>query len=157
MCCFIYQHKGIENSPYAHFVSNDSWQKLEDQFTKDACSLVGLPLESPLAISVNAGAQTLGPLLQITKVMSQKQLSLDWTPKEELPIAVELGHAARFHSVFACPILRRHANDNNPPMKLTCGHVISKDALNQLFHGPKLKCPYCPAEQTLTETMRLHI
>jgi len=34
MCCFIYQHKGIENSPYAHFVSNDSWQKLEDQFTK---------------------------------------------------------------------------------------------------------------------------
>jgi len=41
-----------------------------------------------LAISVNAGAQTLGPLLQITKVMSQKQLSLDWTPKEELPVSV---------------------------------------------------------------------
>jgi len=50
--------------------------------------------------------------------------------------------------VFACPILRQQTADTNPPMKLVCGHVISKDALVKLTQGHKLKCPYCPLEQS---------
>jgi hypothetical protein len=64
--------------------------------------------------------------------------------KDELPIEIEVGQEHRYHSVFACPILRQQTTDQNPPMKLVCGHVISKDALNKLSIQNKLKCPYCP-------------
>ena len=38
-------------------------------------------------------------------------------------------------------------SDTNPPMRLMCGHCISRDALTKLASGHKLKCPYCPVEQ----------
>lgn len=52
---------------------------------------------------------------------------------------VELGEeGGGYHSVFACPILRQQASEQNPPMRLLCGHVISRDALNKLAMGVKL-------------------
>ena len=45
----------------------------------------------------------------------------------------------RYHSIFACPILRQQSSDENPPMRLTCGHVISRDALNKLSTGQMYK------------------
>jgi hypothetical protein len=39
--------------------------------------------------------------------------------------------------VFACPILRQQSTENNPPVRLVCGHVISRDALNKLTSGTK--------------------
>lgn len=42
------------------------------------------------------------------------------------------------HSVFACPILRQQGSEQNPPMRLLCGHVISQDALNKLCQGIRL-------------------
>lgn len=43
--------------------------------------------------------------------------------------------AGGHHSVFACPILRQQGSEQNPPMRLLCGHVISKDALTKLCQG----------------------
>lgn len=63
-----------------------------------------------------------------------------------LQVGVELGHDSIFHSVFACPILRRHVSENNPPMKLSCGHVVSKDAITQLYTGQRYT--YCVITQT---------
>lgn len=52
---------------------------------------------------------------------------------------MELGEeGGGYHSVFACPILRQQASEQNPPMRLLCGHVISRDALNKLAMGVKL-------------------
>ena len=62
---------------------------------------------------------------------------------------------SRFHSVFACPILRQQITDHNPPMKLVCGHVISRDALAKLAQGHKLKCPYCPLEQNPSDARQI--
>lgn len=47
----------------------------------------------------------------------------------ELPI--EIGFHAT-HSSFTCPILKEQCDAENPPMRLICGHVISKDAINRL-------------------------
>ena len=74
--------------------------------------------------------------------------------KDELPIEVDVGQEHRYHSVFACPILRQQTTDQNPPMKLVCGHVISKDALNKLSIQNKLKCPYCPLGQLFLSSIR---
>lgn len=40
-------------------------------------------------------------------------------------------------------------------MRLTCGHVISKDALHKLASGSKLKCPYCPIEQNPSDAKQI--
>ncbi len=37
--------------------------------------------------------------------------------------------ALQFHSVFVCPITRETGDAGNPPMLLSCGHVISKAAV----------------------------
>ena len=52
-------------------------------------------------------------------------------------VEIDLGKECRYHSIFACPILRQQSNDGNPPVRLVCGHVISKDALTKLANGNK--------------------
>ncbi|MEQ2202364.1 E3 ubiquitin-protein transferase rmnd5b [Xenoophorus captivus] len=52
-------------------------------------------------------------------------------------IEIDLGKKCWYHSVFACPILRQQTSESNPPMKLICGHVISRDALNKLTNAGK--------------------
>lgn len=52
-------------------------------------------------------------------------------------VEIDLGKECRFHSVFACPILRQQSSDSNPPVRLVCGHVISRDALNKLTNSNK--------------------
>lgn len=54
-----------------------------------------------------------------------------------LQIEIDLGQDRRYHSMFACPILRQQSTESNPPMRLICGHVISRDALNKLSNGNK--------------------
>ena len=78
-----------------------------------------------------------------------------WGAKDELPIEIDLGANSRYHSIFACPILRQQTSDHNPPLRLTCGHCISRDALNKLSSGHKLKCPYCPVEQNPNDARQI--
>lgn len=59
------------------------------------------------------------------------------SPVDSWQIEIELGMKCWYHSVFACPILRQQTTDSNPPIKLICGHVISRDALNKLINGGK--------------------
>lgn len=87
--------------------------------------------------------------------MQQRQVEGAWHAKDELPVEIDVGPNARYHSIFACPILRQQTTDNNPPMRLTCGHVISRDALTNSSVGCKLKCPYCPQEQNPNDARQI--
>lgn len=147
MGMFLYLPHGISNSPYRHLLDPNLWAEIHDVFTRDACALLGLSVDSPLSVCINAGCTALPALLNIKQVMQQRQVTGIWNGKDELPIEIDLGQESRYHSVFACPILRQQSTETNPPMRLVCGHVISRDALNKLTSGSKLKCPYCPAEQ----------
>ncbi|XP_044736227.1 E3 ubiquitin-protein ligase RMND5A [Chrysoperla carnea] len=148
MGMFLYLPKGITSSPYSYLLDPEMWIEIYEVFTRDACALLGLSVDSPLAVCVNAGCTALPALLNIKQVMLQRQVTGIWNGKDELPIEIDLGNERRYHSVFACPILRQQSTESNPPMKLICGHVISRDALNKLSNGNKMKCPYCPVEQT---------
>ena len=90
------------------------------------------------------------------QVMHQRQVSGVWCAKDELPIEIDLGTDCRYHSIFACPILRQQTSDVNPPMRLMCGHCISRDALSKLASGHKLKCPYCPVEQNASDARQIN-
>ena len=88
--------------------------------------------------------------------MQQRQVAGVWShAKDELPIEIDLGPECRYHSIFACPILRQQTTEANPPLRLTCGHCISRDALNKLSSGHKLKCPYCPVEQNPNDARQI--
>ncbi|XP_043273816.1 E3 ubiquitin-protein ligase RMND5A isoform X2 [Venturia canescens] len=147
MGTLLYLPNGIQSSPYSHLLDPTLWLDIHDVFTKEACTLLGLSVDSPLSVCVNAGCTALPALLNIKHIMQQRQVTGIWNGKDELPIEIDLGKQSQYHSVFACPILRQQSTENNPPMKLVCGHVISRDALNKLTTANKLKCPYCPVEQ----------
>ncbi len=144
----------LEESPYAHLLDDALWHEISDLFVKDACALMGLSIESPLSVIVNAGSSALPALLNIKQVMQQRQVAGVWNAKDELPIEIDIG-PNRYHSIFACPILRQQTTDINPPMRLTCGHCISRDALNKLSSGHKLKCPYCPVDQNPNDARQI--
>ena len=50
MGCFLYCHKGLDNSPYADLLDPIHWTEAADMFAQSACKLMGLPLESSLAV-----------------------------------------------------------------------------------------------------------
>ncbi|KAM3960250.1 required for meiotic nuclear division 5 protein souji [Aphomia sociella] len=125
-------------------------------FVREACALLRLAPLSPLAGAVLAGARVLPALHDIRAKMTHPHVVAAWSD-DELPLEVDLGEdGGGYHSVFACPILRQQASEQNPPMRLLCGHVISRDALNKLAMGAKLKCPYCPMEQSPTEARQIY-
>ncbi|KAG9338577.1 hypothetical protein JZ751_025635 [Albula glossodonta] len=163
MGSLVYLRQGIENSPYVHLLDSNQWSDICDIFTRDACSLLGLSVDSPLSVRLtalveavcvlqrccsdwvqsagvavfSAGCVALPALINIKAVIEQQQCIGVWNQKDELPIEVDLGKRCWYHSVFACPILRQQTTDSNPPMKLVCGHIISKDALNKMINGSK--------------------
>ncbi|XP_054167491.1 E3 ubiquitin-protein ligase RMND5A-like [Oppia nitens] len=156
MGSLLYLRTGLQNSPYSYLLDCLSWNEICDIFTRDACALLGLSVESPLTVTINAGCIALPALLNIKHVMQQRQVTNVWNTRDELPIEIDLSRKCHFHSVFACPILRQQSTENNPPMRLVCGHVISRDALNKLSNGTKLKCPYCPMEQNPNDARLIH-
>ncbi|KAF7494475.1 E3 ubiquitin-protein ligase RMND5A [Sarcoptes scabiei] len=147
---------GIENSPYSHLFDENNWIDICNSFTKEACSLLEVSVDSPLSVTFNAGCIALPALINIKQAIQQRNVNDVWSSRDELPIEINVTRKCHYHSIFACPILRQQSCDSNPPMRLQCGHVISRDALNKLSNGSKLKCPYCPIEQNPTEARLIY-
>lgn len=155
MGCLIYLPMGYENTPYSHFFSNDSWIDAADSFINESCEIVGVNKDSSLEIICNSGCYALPALMNLKQIMSKNRVSGVWSGRNELPIEIDLGTEYRYHSTFTCPILKQPSTEQNPPVKLKCGHVISKDAMQKLTRGLMIKCPYCPKESTVSETKKI--
>lgn len=71
-----------------------------------------------------------------------------WKNLQELPVEVPIPDIAKFHSIFTCPVSKQSSSPENPPVRISCGHVLSKEAVGKLSRGfaVKFKCPYCPIE-----------
>ena len=91
----MYSGPALEQSPYGSLLSASQWQETADMFLRDACALLGLSMESPLAVAVNAGCVALPSLLNIKQVMQQRHVACHWTAKDELPIEIDLGSDCR--------------------------------------------------------------
>lgn len=155
----IYLKSGLENSPYKSFLDPINYNEIEDMLTKNACVLSDLSIRSPVSVTVDAGCIALPALLNINQILSNQGVNNVWHLRDELPIEIDLGRNLQFHSTFSCPILKQQSTESNPPMKLTCGHVISRDALTKLCsppNGNKLKCPYCPVDQVASDAKQIH-
>ena len=155
MGCFLYLKQGLLKSPYAQLFAEDMWHDIQVSFSHQACRIIGIAINCPLEETYNAGCLVLPALVTLKTVIEQRQCSGLLTNTDELPIDIDADNSHNYHSVIACPILRQQTTSKNPPMRLICGHVISKDALDKLVSGSKLKCPYCPVEQSPQDAKEL--
>lgn len=155
----IYLKTGLENSPYKNFLNCINYEEIEDIFISNACALIEMSVKSPISVAVDAGSIALPALLNINQILSNQGVQNVWQLRDELPVEIDLGRNLQFHSTFSCPILKQQSTESNPPMRLVCGHVISRDALHKLCGNSsanKLKCPYCPMEQVVSDAMQIH-
>ncbi|KAI8374136.1 CTLH/CRA C-terminal to lish motif domain-containing protein [Radiomyces spectabilis] len=154
MASLIYDD--IQSSPYADLCSPTLWVDARMEFQRDFCSLLTKSAESPLYASVLVGTTALPVIMKLYKIMSAKKT--EWSQQNELPVEIPLDENLRFHSVFACPVSKEQATDDNPPMRMPCGHVICKESLTRLSrssrygrNSARFKCPYCPSESSMDQ------
>ncbi|WOK91536.1 hypothetical protein Cni_G00227 [Canna indica] len=154
MGCLLWPGR-LHESPYADFMSPNHWEKLAEEFIQQFCSHLGHSYQSPLSVTIGAGVQGLPTLLKLESVMARKQ---EWQAMKQLPVPVDLGSEFQFHSIFVCPVLREQASDENPPMLMPCGHVLSKQSIAKLSKNNTraFKCPYCPLEASSNQCRQLH-
>lgn len=90
MGMFLYIPNGITSSPYSCLLDQEMWIEIYETFTRDACQLLGVSVNSPLSTCINAGATAIPALLNIKQVMIQRQVSGIWSGKDELPVCLNV-------------------------------------------------------------------
>ncbi|XVE86913.1 hypothetical protein DITRI_Ditri18aG0073900 [Diplodiscus trichospermus] len=145
MGCLLYSDR-LQESPYAYLLSPTNWDIVAEELTRQFCNLLGQSYESPLSVTIAAGVQGLPPLLKFMTVMAGKKQ--EWQSMKQLPVPVELDKEFQFHSVFVCPVSKEQSTDDNPPMLMSCGHVLCKQSVNKMSKNSSktFKCPYCPTD-----------
>ncbi|KAL0071452.1 hypothetical protein AAF712_001309 [Marasmius tenuissimus] len=121
----------LERSPYADLASPSLHFDLEPLFAKEYCASLGMSRQVPLRVVGDIGGG--GALAKIEKgrrVMRERKS--EWSQRDELPIEIPLPPENRYHSIFTCPVSKEQSTEQNPPMMMTCGHVIAKDSLYKL-------------------------
>eukprot|EP01111_Echinosteliopsis_oligospora_P009415 TRINITY_DN2749_c0_g1_i1.p1 TRINITY_DN2749_c0_g1~~TRINITY_DN2749_c0_g1_i1.p1 ORF type:complete len:338 (+),score=65.68 TRINITY_DN2749_c0_g1_i1:194-1207(+) len=154
MGALIYSRRAT--TPYSIYLPSNLpslWGKLSKEFTKDSCSLLEIPFDSPLHISITAGYKAIPTLIKLAALQIVKVAG-----EETATVEVELGQEYQFHSIFSCPVSREQSTKDSPPMLLVCNHVISKTVMTKSVKGSstKFKCPYCPTEMTPSQAKQLY-
>ncbi|TCD64437.1 hypothetical protein EIP91_004082 [Steccherinum ochraceum] len=132
MNCLAYMPPSrLQGSPYADLTSPSLHADLEPMFAKEYCASLGMSRQVPLRVVGDIGGG--GALARIEKgrkVMRERKS--EWSQADELPIEIQVGPENRYHSIFACPVSKEQSTEQNPPMMMACGHVITRDSLQKL-------------------------
>ena len=88
MGMIVYIGGNIHNSPYASILNPDRWIEIHDMFMRDACSLLGVTVDSPLTTCINAGCKAIPALLNIKHIMKEQQVTSMLNGADELPVSV---------------------------------------------------------------------
>ncbi|KAF8136310.1 CTLH/CRA C-terminal to lish motif domain-containing protein [Boletus edulis] len=163
MGCLLYLPKQkLERSSYVDLASPSLHTDLEPLFAKEYCASLGMSRQVPLRVVGDIGGG--GALARIEKARTvMKEKKSEWSQSGELPVCcssdieIPLPPENRYHSIFACPVSKDQSTEQNPPMMMTCGHVITKDSLQKLSKvNGRVKCPYCPTESMQGNAVRVY-
>jgi hypothetical protein len=159
----LYDSKSINSdlfqNKYANFMNKEAMiSKLIEMFTRDCCLILNIPLESGFFLTLLAGLISMPQIVKSEAILKDKK---DISNNKELPYEISLPNELKFHSIFICPVAKEISTIDNPPMLLTCGHVISKNSLNKMNKtvnsNSQIKCPTCPNSQSITDCIELKI
>ncbi|KAG7092412.1 hypothetical protein E1B28_008769 [Marasmius oreades] len=163
MTCIAYLPLSrLQKSVYADLASPTLHFDLEPLFAKEYCASLGMSRQVPLRVVGDIGGG--GALVKIEKgrkVMRERKS--EWSQRDELPIEIPLPPENRYHSIFTCPVSKEQSTQQNPPMMMSCGHVIAKDSLHKLSKPAgqepserRVKCPYCPTESLASSAIQVY-
>ena len=150
MGCLIFLPKErMQKSPYEDLTSEAIHLDLEHMFATEFSSSLGMSKQPPLRVVGDiGGGGALAKIEKGRKIMRERKS--EWSQTDELPVCILLRDLLvsklltlaqieiplppenRYHSVFACPVSKDQSTEQNPPMMMSCGHVVSKDSLQKL-------------------------
>ena len=117
---------------YDHLFDRRHTLALRKAFTREYCRVNKISEESPLYRTIEAGTYAIPKLAKLRRIIKENSKTA-----KELPCEVDLGPTFQFHNIFICPVTKEPATSSNPPQLLTCGHVISKLALNRMSRSER--------------------
>lgn len=94
MGSLVYLRLGLERSPYCHLLDSSHWAEICDTFTRDACSLLGLSVESPLSVRYLLGLRVQVRLSMLGEPECKGVSKCTWLSFPQVP--VELGETVDF-------------------------------------------------------------
>ncbi|VDD83736.1 unnamed protein product [Mesocestoides corti] len=125
-----------------------------------ACAQLSLSSIDPLRTAFASGLRVLPKLHKLQRAFAWLT---NYAPGNSdgthtLPISIDLDTLAHRHNIFHCPVIKEVSTMSNPPVRLNCGHAISRDAFNSLATSErrKIKCPYCPKDTNRDQVMTLY-
>eukprot|EP00210_Caulerpa_lentillifera_P004947 g4721.t1 len=150
----VFVKQQVSQSPYQDD-HDQQWEDIIHEFIKEASEILGQAYQSPLLVTVSAGSIVLPQLSRLADVMVSS--GQDIKQCTQLPLEVEVGREFQFHSIFACPVSKDQSTQENPPMMISCGHVLCEHSIAKIAkQKPKhFKCPYCPMEAALENCKKL--
>lgn len=153
--CILWTGK-LDRAPHYQLLLATNQDKVAEELIRQFCKILGQSCESPLGVTINAGAQGLPPLLKFMNVMAGKKQ--EWQTMKQLPVPVELDKEYQFHSIFVCPVSKEQSTEENPPMLMSCGHVLCKQSIMKMSKNStrSFKCPYCPSDIDATRCKQLY-
>ena len=138
-----------KQAPYEWLFADKLKQELVKLLVKEYCADKNFPQVAPLDTLVETSALAAAKLAPIRKLLKPGM--------GELPVEVELPQALRCHNIFVCPVNKEPCGQEDKPQLLTCGHVVSKQALERMARSERqrFKCYTCPAQQHLSEVKEI--
>ena len=153
--------------PYSHQLQQWQLPSLARDLHSAILSAAGLPAASPLHECVRMGTQALAPLLKCAPAtrrtaarfsllfhgeccpacryaaMLKAQERQVWANPSAIPFQLCDDATPQHHSVFVCPVSREKNSLADPPVRLTCGHMLLHSSMTRLGKPPqgRFKCP----------------
>ncbi len=157
LCSAVAYRENIPGSPYGGFFDTSSaFADVEHAFTRDFCFVLGLPADSPLYVAFTAGAISLPKMEKHAQIM--RDAKVEWTTSNELGVELPLPESMNFHQIFVCPVSKEQATDDNPPMRLQCGHVLARESIAKVSKQRQIiRCPYCPRESNVKDAKQIYL
>ncbi|KAA0174064.1 hypothetical protein FNF27_04450 [Cafeteria roenbergensis] len=149
---------GMASSPYADVIHGDRAAEAAVRLERAQLLATGRDPDSELTRVLEAADLAIPGLRKLAQVVTAAEggslasasgASIV-SPGVEVPVLVSLPARLQPHSVFVCPVTRQQCGRSNPPVLLSCGHVVSSSAVASLAsRSGRFACPIC-----LTATSR---
>lgn len=130
--------------------------KVAELFRKVYLNFYGQKTTKPLEVCFKAGFLSMPYMIEQSSNLALQKGSI-WDNIENFSLDFNLADEFCFHPRFICPVLKVQSTAMNRPHALSCGHVLTFDAIKSLSTGTNsnFKCPYCPVYTKTDETKEL--